>query len=456
MKAKFLTTILLCLSVCMGMDAKQQLKPRLVVLTDIGPTDIEPDDMESSIRLLSFADKFEVEAIITGSGWNTGNYDPEWQKILLSVVDAYEKDLPNLMKRSRQKGFKSLSQESKKQVDGYWPSAEYIRSRVMYGSKGMGVSKIGTENDSEGSEFLIRLAQEKDDRPIWIAVWGGANTLAQALWKVKMSGNQKLLDLMLSKFRVYTITNQDVSWDKQKQHDLSSHPWMMKEFGRKLKFMWDESAWLRQNSNGVDDWQSYAQHIQGHGNMGRIYPKYKWGVEGDTPSFLYVMPNGLNDPEHPEYVGWGGYFVWDVSADGKNYCYTNVSKPVNDISNNYVNSFYRAEFNDFAARMDWADKGMGNTNPVVVVSAPKQMAEGQYELNASKTSDAEGNGLNYKWWIVPEAGTYKAPVAITNSDKAVARLTLSEPLNGKTLHVICEVTDDGTPNLTSYRRVIIK
>ena len=32
------------------------LKPRIVVLTDIAPGDIEPDDMESMIRLMAHAD----------------------------------------------------------------------------------------------------------------------------------------------------------------------------------------------------------------------------------------------------------------------------------------------------------------------------------------------------------------------------------------------------------------
>jgi len=60
-----------------------------------------------------------------------------------------------------------------------------------------------------------------------------------------------------------------------------------------LFFIWDESAWHFQNGTGSRNWQQYAEHIQGHGNLGGRYPKYKYGVEGDTPSFLYIWPNGL-------------------------------------------------------------------------------------------------------------------------------------------------------------------
>ena len=37
-----------------------ELKPRVVVLTDIAPNNIEPDDMESMIRLMAHADLFEI------------------------------------------------------------------------------------------------------------------------------------------------------------------------------------------------------------------------------------------------------------------------------------------------------------------------------------------------------------------------------------------------------------
>lgn len=44
--------------------ADSSLKPRIVVLTDIAPTDLEPDDMESMVRLLVHADLYEIEGLI--------------------------------------------------------------------------------------------------------------------------------------------------------------------------------------------------------------------------------------------------------------------------------------------------------------------------------------------------------------------------------------------------------
>ena len=104
-----LLSALLCISVnASNKDANQPLKPRLVVMTDIGDCDVEPDDMESAIRLMAYADMFEIEAIMTTVGWNCDPYPEEWAQYLDKVVEAYGKDVHNLMARSRQKEFLSL------------------------------------------------------------------------------------------------------------------------------------------------------------------------------------------------------------------------------------------------------------------------------------------------------------------------------------------------------------
>ena len=145
---------------------KDGLKPRLVVCTDIAPADVEPDDMESLVHLMVYADMFEIEALITSVGWNCDPYPGEWSKYMYRVIDAYEKDLPNLMKRSKQKGFLSQKKETGCQEIGYWPCADYLRSRAVMGSMYGGIRSIGERNDSPGSELLIRLADEDDPRPI--------------------------------------------------------------------------------------------------------------------------------------------------------------------------------------------------------------------------------------------------------------------------------------------------
>ena len=139
------------------------LKPRIVVLTDIGPADVEPDDNESAVRLMAYADRFEIEALITTIGWNCDPYPPEWAEYLHRVVDAYEQDVPNLMKRSAQDGFLPLEQEQGSQELGYWPSAGYLRSRTVYGSPKAGIGVIGEDNDTPGTSIGFWKDRNKPD-----------------------------------------------------------------------------------------------------------------------------------------------------------------------------------------------------------------------------------------------------------------------------------------------------
>lgn len=455
-----------CASACGNPETDFGLKPRIVVLTDIAPGDIEPDDMESMIRLMVHADLFEVEALITSGGWNSSGraYPIGWKDSLSRTIGAYEKDLPNLMKRSGQTSFKSLEEELGSQEIGYWPSADYMRSRAMLGSLELGRHMIGEDNRSEGSDHIIKLADEDDERPIWILAWGGANTFAQAIWQVQQERTPEEVRAFLRKFRIYTITDQDVPYhDRHTNYPFSSHFQMRKDMSDDLMFFWDESAWLSQNAIGSANWKEYVENIQGHGNLGSIYPNYKWGVEGDTPSYLHVLPNGLHDPSVPEMTGWAGYFRWGTGMDNATCSYTNHSGEVKEISQKYEKYFYPAIFNEFAARMDWAAYGEGNRNPVAVVGESRTLEiididvtpDTPVSLDASASYDPDGDSLNFKWWVMPESGTWQDDVAISGADTQSAEIVLPAEASGKSVHVICELSDSGSPVLTSYRRIII-
>ncbi|MBR4048519.1 MAG: DUF1593 domain-containing protein [Bacteroides sp.] len=453
-----------CLCACTPTQTiEKTLKPRLVVLTDIAPADLEPDDQESLIRLLAHADLYEIEAIVATTGWNVGNYPVEWMDTIFNTLGAYEKDLPNLMKRSEQTSFLPIGQENQKQYIGYWPSIDYLRSRVMLGSSKTGPKVLGENNRSKGSDMIIQLADEADDRPIWISVWGGGNTLAQAIWQVKQTRTDKEFKEFLHKLRVYTVTDQDLSYHDRGKYELSSHMWMRQLCGKDLFFMWDESAWQTQNAIGSSSWNEYAQHIQGHGHLGARYPKNKYGVEGDTPSYLQSLPNGLHNPSNVNEIGWSGYYVWDNTLDRQTQCYTNTTPAVMQISRKYEHYFYPAIFANFAARMDWAKEGKGNRNPIVVVNGKKGLDAIQVKaragqtvaLDAARSYDPDGDVLSYKWWVMPESGSYPGEVAVSDASKPQAALTLPADAAGHTIHVICEIADNGEHTLTAYRRVII-
>ena len=305
---------------------------------------------------------------------------------------------------------------------------------------------------------------EDDDRPLWILIWGGGNTLAQAIWQVQQNRNETELKAFLHKIPTYAITDQDRSYKSGTPFDISSHQWMRREFKNDLLFLWDECAWKCQNGIGKKNWNEYAQHIQSHGNLGKVYPKYKFGVEGDTPSFLHVMPNGLSNPLIPDQVSWGGYFEWGKGPDGTTYAFTNHEGRAYKICSEYFEYFYPATFNNFTARMDWANEGKGNRNPVIIINGDNSIEPVHVEkkqgrkikLDASKTFDPEDDELIFKWWILPEAGSYKQEIDIPEENSKKITIQIPSDSAGKSIHMICEVSDNGKPGLTSYRRIIIQ
>jgi len=341
-----------------------------------------------------------------------------------------------------------------------------VRNRAVMGSQHGGIKVIGERHDSPGSELLIRLADEPDERPIYVAAWGGVNTLAQAIWRVQQTRSADELKRFLHKFRVFTITDQDMQYNMRMNRAYSSHQWLRQEFAADLQFVWDEGAWQEQCELGKRHWSQHQQHIQGKGELGKVYPDYKWGVEGDTPSFLYVMPHGLNDPEDPSQAGWAGYHQRGMCPDSLTVAWTSWQEPVRSTSVGYKTRFYPDELNDFMARMQWADEGCGNHNPVVVVNGDGDLsslvilvrAGDSVRLDGILSSDPDGDDLTFNWWQQPEIGT--ATLGIRTSTEArkgdVAVVKIPDNVTPTTCHVICEVHDNGPFHLVSYRRIMIQ
>ena len=137
------TSVLTTMLACSEEKQEPLLKPRVVILTDIGRPDLEPDDTESLVHLLCYADMLEIEGIITSTGWNCDPYPTESAAYRDSVVSAYGTDVLNLMKRSGQDAFLPLEEENGRQHLGYWPSMEYLQGRCAMGSQRAGIGVIG-------------------------------------------------------------------------------------------------------------------------------------------------------------------------------------------------------------------------------------------------------------------------------------------------------------------------
>src|SRR5476649_1934547 len=95
-------------------------------------------------------------------------------------------------------------------------------------------------------------------------------------------------------------------------------------------------------------------------------------MEGDSPSFLYLLRTGLSDPEHSEYGGWGGRYA-AITPDDMGGLRASTADEVIGVDGKKYRTApatiwrWRDAFqNDFAARMDWTvtgDKNQANHNP---------------------------------------------------------------------------------------------
>lgn len=355
---------------------------------------------------------------------------------------------------------------------------------------------------SDGAKLLVERIQDETNEPLWVLAWGGTNVLAQALYHIHNNFPPTKAAILRSKLRIYAISDQDDTgaWIRQQYPDIfyiaSTHGW--NQYGL--------AAWTGisgENYYGVDNggpdptkvshgWLRKNIQIGPYGR--KAYPDYAYIMEGDTPTFLYLIQNGLSVPERPDYGSWGGRYIKVNPSTELNFNhYADAADRVVGVSNEtYVSSRasiwrWRDAFqNDFAARMQWtlpANRSRANHHPVVSVNgsaglSPVNLTVGvgsTVTLDASRTLDPDGDRLSFRWFQYKEPGTndwnIAAKVPVLNVSTAqggrLARVKIpeeSKSCNGGgfnssgcwLLHLILEVTDSGYHPLTSYRRVLLQ
>src|SRR6187431_1387561 len=74
-------------------------RPRLAVLTDIGG---DPDDTQSLVRLMVYANEFDIEALIASASGTRGELKKSVTRpdLIREVIEAYGKVLPNLQRHA--------------------------------------------------------------------------------------------------------------------------------------------------------------------------------------------------------------------------------------------------------------------------------------------------------------------------------------------------------------------
>lgn len=443
-------------------------KPRVIIETDIGIGD--GDDDASLVRFLLYADVLDIEGmIVTKSGNMHRRYGAlkDGYEFMEKFMDAYEQVRPNLIAHS----------------PGY-PTADYLRKRV---------ARSWT---SEGVDLIIAAVDRGDVRPVWYCNWGTSNSLGPALDKVKSTRSEKEYRKFISRLRVsslwnkgtvpnhfnaFTSTYVDIgNFEPQKKR---TDPYW---------HSWDDCTviyWIQKN---LDDFNYERDRrfpyfiAKGHGPLCELYCHAK---EGDTPATSLLFPVGLNhvvDP-HPGWGSWAGRASqvdtdaarhYSVPTERGNFWWYKKEKDANH--DNFEGSINRDNClkrwglhiqNDFMARIEWCVKSYAEANhpPKVVLNGDESLnvleitakAGSIIRLNATGSSDPDGDKLSYEWIYYPEPGTYGArhdldAIKINNPKAKKASFKMPGDIaEGQAIHIVLIVTDDGDPALTRYRRIIV-
>jgi hypothetical protein len=408
-------------------------KVRLFVLTDI---ENEPDDAQSMVRLLTYSNQFDIEGLVATTSVHMSEKTSPAR--IHEIVDAYGQVRDNLEKH-----------------ESGWPSVEHLHAVISEGLPQHGMRAVGEGKDSPGSAALAKF---------------------------------------VAKLRVYTISDQD-----------DSGPWIRKNFPNLFYIVspgyapggaYHFATWsgisgdkVHGRFTGADfsivDNSWLDQNIRRKGPLGAQHPRTLFLMEGDTPSFLGLVNNGLNEPEQPNWGGWGGRYELYLPPTQRWYLepetrpiWTNAVDEVLGTDGHWHTTnhatIWRWRFafqNDFAARMDWTVKPPEEANhpPVPRLGHARELTSKQgmrVDLNAEGSSDPDGDTLSYRWLYYPEAGTFTVSgrdsgelVGIKSFDQPKAWFTVPTsrvmPPGTGTMHIILAVTDHGTPRLTRYQRVIV-
>ena len=498
--SKFLA-ILLVLIVAFPISASSHSneyeKNRLIILADMGN---EPDEMQQMIHMITCSNEFDIEGLIAVTGKYIRPHESmepyrrvTHPELFHEIIDAYSKDLEFL----------------RQHADG-WPEPEDLRKLVAAGQKGYGIDDVRPGNSSEGSKLIIEAVTRADDRPVWIVVNAGSNTLAQALVDYSADHSPAEVAAFVAKLRVFENGAQD-----------NAGAWICSRFP---KIHWIRSNYqtyayggpggtdgnLRTNL-GPNYWHPHETSVEGqlawqiehimngHGALGDLYPERRYhgfsdgGLGfmegGGTIPWMGLVNKGLFHIDRPSWGGWGGRFsrkkvadFWsrhsDIKVDEQEvapfYTYREVSDHWVDPQNgqiyndNYVPvwRWREAMYSDQVCRMDWCAKPYeeANHHPVASFNGDPSnrivhIAAGPNEqilLDATGSTDPDGDAISYSWWQYREAGTYPGTVLIREPGSEKTWLTVPSGAGGTQIHIVLEIRDNNPiASLFDYRRIVI-
>jgi hypothetical protein len=199
-------------------------------------------------------------------------------------------------------------------------------------------------------------------------------------------------------------------------------------------------------------------------NQWGSFSQYDFISEGDSPAFFHLMDVGLNNLDNPSYGGWGGRLVQSPTTpnrweDGDHVTDFNPYTQKDDKAYPQTRWIDVLQ-NEFAARANWCILPFEKANhpPTISLLQARNISAkpGSKLTLKSAGSDPDGNSISYTWWQYFEVDTYLGKIDLKKPSASTLEITIPKDAKlGDTIHLIVEVTDNGTPNLTRYQRTII-
>lgn len=413
---------------------------RVIIETDAGG---DPDDEQSLVRFLLCSNEWDVEGIIANRPHARDRENLNPQRTGLGIVQAqlraYGQCYPNLRRHDR-----------------HYPTPEYLWQRTV----------AGYEEIADGVKLIIAAVDSPDPRPVWFCNWGTNNGAATS--SLKRALDQVLRERGRSGYAKFKARLRLSSYDKFDEHTDKLEPafpiWIdtfRPEIGGNRWY--HQFSAITATAGGFD---LQRDVLKDHGPLGAMYPTNTTHrqKEGDTMTFLYLLPTGMNDPEHPTWGSWAGRYGPSERYPGRPYYWAN-QQDTWEGSTSRENTLRRwaADLqNDFRARLDWCVKDFAHANhpprPQVKGELIRTISVGQVvEFDATDSTDPDGNALYFHWFVYPEPGSYRGDVPrIKDANSARASLVAPSVDSEQTIHVLLTVTDNGSPPLGRYRRVILR
>lgn len=437
---------------------------RLIIETDAGG---DPDDEQSLVRFLLYVNEWDVEGIIANRprARERENRNPERTGlgVVRRLLSAYGECQSNLALH-----------------DARFPTLEALWRRTV----------AGYDDTDEAVDRILTAVDDADPRPLWYSDWGtdhgaATNNLKRALDRVLRERGQEGYARFKSRLRL-------ASYDRFAVHTASLDPpfplWV-DTFRPEVegKRWYHRFSALTARAGGFD---LVRDCLTGHGPLGALYPTNTthWQKEGDTMTFLYLVPTGMNDPNRPEWGSWAGRYARNPEFAGRPYFWASPADAWNGVTNrdNTLGRWAADLQHDFKARLDWCVKARAEANhppqprlalrarawslnqgasrPTATIPDPVTpnhdivevtIAAGEtLEASAARSSDPDEDPLTFQWIAYPEPGTF-ARVLRTEIQGPAIRVTTPHVSRPETLHFILRVTDAGDPPLSRYARLVL-